>query len=195
MKIGVLALQGGFAEHIVALHKTGASSIEIRKKEDLNAGLDGLILPGGESTVIGRLLHETGLFAPIKEMIDGGLPVFGTCAGMILLADRIVNEPYAYFGSIDIAVRRNAFGRQLGSFKTSGIFADIGDIPMTFIRAPYIETAGENVRILASAKSRIVAAQCGNILVTAFHPELTEDLRVLEYYLRIVSKEIYTPIK
>ncbi len=154
-------------------------------------GLDGLILPGGESTVMGRLLHETGLFDPIKEMIDGGLPVFGTCAGMILLADRIANEPYAYFRSIDISVKRNAFGRQLGSFKISGIFAGIGEIPMTFIRAPYIETTGENVRILASVKSRIVAVRCGNILVTAFHPELTEDLRVLEYYLRIVSKEIY----
>lgn len=190
MKVGVLALQGGFAEHIGALNRAGVSSIEIRKKEDLNTGLDGLILPGGESTVIGRLLHETGLFAPIKYMIDGGLPVFGTCAGMILLADRIVNEPRAYFRSIDIAVRRNAFGRQLGSFKTSGIFADIGEIPMTFIRAPYIETAGKNVHILATVKNRIVAAQCGNILVTAFHPELTEDQRVLEYYLGIISKEI-----
>lgn len=183
MKIGVLALQGGFAEHIGALNKMGVSSTEIRKKEDLNTGLDGLILPGGESTVIGRLLYETGLYKPIKEMIDGGLPVFGTCAGMILLADRIVNEPRAYFRSIDIAVKRNAFGRQLGSFKTSGIFADIGEIPMTFIRAPYIETVGKNVRILATVKSRIVAARCGNILATAFHPELTEDLRVLKYFI------------
>lgn len=187
MKIGVLALQGGFAEHITALKKTGVSGVEIRKREDLTDNLDGLIFPGGESTVIGRLLHETGLFSPIKKKIDGGLPAFGTCAGMILLANKLVDEPNAYFGSIDIAVRRNAFGRQLGSFKTSGVFGGIGEIPMTFIRAPYIETAGENVRILAMVRSRIVAAQCGNTLVTAFHPELTEDLRVLEYFLSMVK--------
>ena len=182
MRIGVLALQGGFAEHIAALDKLGVSSFEIRKRADLKGGFDGLILPGGESTVIGRLIYETELFDPLKELIDCGLPVFGTCAGMILLAEKIENEPNAYFGSIGIAVKRNAFGRQLGSFMTMGHFSGVGEIPMTFIRAPYIKTVDENVSILASVNGFKVAAEAGNILVTAFHPELTNDLHVLEYF-------------
>lgn len=187
MKIGVLALQGGFAEHIRALDQLGVPNFEIRNPADLNGPLDGLILPGGESTVIGRLLRETGLFAPIQALLDGGLPVFGTCAGMILLAERIEDEPCVYFRSIDITVKRNAFGRQLGSFRTTGPFADVGEIPMTFIRAPYIKSAGADVSILASAGGVKVAAESKNILVTAFHPELTEDLRVLTYFLRKIA--------
>jgi pyridoxal 5'-phosphate synthase pdxT subunit len=184
MKIGVLALQGDFAEHINALGRAGVSSAEIRKKEDLDDSFDGLILPGGESTVIGRLLREMALFDPIREMIAGGLPVFGTCAGMILLADIIENEPRSSLGGMDITVRRNAYGRQLGSFKTTGVFAGIGEIPMTFIRAPYIASAGDGVTLLAAVNGHPVAAESGNTLVTSFHPELTEDLRVLEYFLR-----------
>jgi 5'-phosphate synthase pdxT subunit len=183
MRIGVLALQGGFAEHIAALLKLGVAGLEIRKPSDLDGGIDGLIIPGGESTVIGRLLRETGLFALLKARIDGGLPVFGTCAGMILLAKKIENEPAAHFAAIGITVKRNAFGRQLGSFRTTGAFRGIGEIPMTFIRAPYIESADDTVRILASVDGIKVAAESGNILVTAFHPELTDDLRVLSYFL------------
>jgi len=188
MRIGVLALQGGFAEHIAALDALGVPNFEIRKRADLNGDIDGLILPGGESTVVGRLLRETGLFEPIKALIDGGLPVFGTCAGMILLAEKIDGEPDVYFGSIGIKVKRNAFGRQLGSFQALGSFAGVGEVPMTFIRAPYIETAGEAVRILSSVNGCKVAAENGNILVTAFHPELTNDLRVLKYFLKKVKR-------
>lgn len=184
MRIGVLALQGGFAEHRMALDKLGVSNFEIRKKADLSGDIDGLIFPGGESTVIGRLLRETELFEPVKGLIEDGLPVFGTCAGMILLAEKIENEPQAYFGSMGITVKRNAFGRQLGSFKTTGVFSGIGEIPMTFIRAPYIATAGENVNILASVNGCPVAAESDHILVTAFHPELTENLQVFEYFLK-----------
>ena len=187
MKIGVLALQGGFAEHIATLDRLGIENFEIRKKTDLNCCPDGLILPGGESTVMGRLLHETDLFEPLKERIDGGIPVFGTCAGMILLAHQIENEPSVYFSRIGIKVKRNAFGRQLGSFTTTGSFKGIGEIPMTFIRAPYIETADQNVNILASVNGTSVAAEYENVLVTAFHPELTDDLRVLEYFIKKVK--------
>jgi len=187
MKIGVLALQGGFAEHITALNALGISSVEIRKKTDLDTELNGLIIPGGESTVMGKLLHETRLFDPIKDRIDSGIAVWGTCAGMILLAEKIANESQAYFGSIAITVKRNAFGRQLGSFHTTGSFKGIGEIPMTFIRAPYIETAGGSVEPLATVNGKLVAAESKNVLVTAFHPELTDDLRVLEYFLHKIK--------
>ncbi len=183
MKIGVLALQGGFAEHSRALDTLGIPNFEIRKATDLNKGPDGLIIPGGESTVMGRLLHETGLFFPLKKMIDTGLPVFGTCAGMILLAKQITHEPKPYFCSMDISVKRNAFGRQMGSFHTTGEFLEIGDIPMTFIRAPIIEMEGPDIQILASVDGNKVAARNKTMLVTAFHPELTANLQVLQYFL------------
>ncbi|MDP4109952.1 MAG: pyridoxal 5'-phosphate synthase glutaminase subunit PdxT [Bacillota bacterium] len=183
--IGVLALQGGFIEHVKALRKLGADNFEIRKQSDLDVkNLSGLILPGGESTVIGKLLHETGLFDPIDELIRKGVPVFGTCAGLILLAERIENDRSVYFGAINITAKRNAYGRQLGSFRTEGDFDGVGKIPMTFIRAPYIEETGDGVKILSRVKGRIVAARQKNVLVTAFHPELTNDLRVHEYFLK-----------
>lgn len=189
--IGVLALQGGFIEHIHALDKLGADSFEIRKKTDLDGRkIDGLILPGGESTVIGKLLRETGLFDPIKDMIDGGVPVFGTCAGLILLAKKIENNDNVYFGAIDITAKRNAFGRQLGSFHTDEEFLGIGRVPMTFIRAPYIETAADDVEILSSVNGSIIAAKQKNVLVTAFHPELTDDLRVYEYFFKHFGVQI-----
>jgi 5'-phosphate synthase pdxT subunit len=185
--IGVLALQGGFIEHIQMLERLGADSFEIRKTEDLkNRCIDGLILPGGESTTIGKLLHEDGLFTPLKEMINGGIPVLGTCAGLILLANKIENQAEAYFQAIDITVKRNAFGRQLGSFFTYEKFAGIGRIPMTFIRAPYITGASDYARILAKVDGHIVAARQDKVLVTAFHPELTEDSRIHEYFLKMV---------
>jgi len=191
MRIGVLALQGGFAEHLAALKKLGVDGFEIRKKADLSGDIDGIIIPGGESTGIGRLLHETKLFEPIKALIDVGLSVFGTCAGMILLAEKIENDPAVYFGGIGIMVKRNAYGRQLGSFRTTGVFSDVGEIPMTFIRAPYIATAGDSVRILAAVDGIKVAAESENILVTAFHPELTDDLRVHQYFLdKVTSRAV-----
>jgi pyridoxal 5''-phosphate synthase, glutaminase subunit Pdx2 len=184
MRIGVLALQGAFYEHINALNKLGTDSFEIRKKSDLESGkLDGLILPGGESTVIGKLLRETGLFEPLKTLIENGLPVLGTCAGLILLANKIENDDIVWFGSINISAKRNAFGRQLGSFSTEEEFEGIGNIPMTFIRAPYISKVGDGVKILSRINGHIVAAEQKNVIVTAFHPELTDNLLVHRYFL------------
>lgn len=184
MRIGVLSLQGGFAEHISSLTKLNAEAFEIRKKSDLVGNIDGLIIPGGESTVMRKLLIDTELFDPIKSLIRDGLPVFGTCAGMILLAKNTADNPMGGFDGIDITVKRNAYGRQLSSFMIEEEFADIGRIPMTFIRAPYITTARSDVRILAIVNGIKVAAENKNILVTAFHPELTEDLSVHQYFLR-----------
>lgn len=187
MRIGVLALQGGFAEHMAALGKLGAEAFEIRNRGDLDGAIDGLIIPGGESTVISRLLRDTELYAPLKKLIDGGLSVFGTCAGMILLAEKVANDPAVCFGCLGITVRRNAFGRQLGSFHAEEVFHGVGRIPMTFIRAPYIESARSGVTVLAEIDGIKVAAESKNILVTAFHPELTDDLRVHQYFLNKIS--------
>lgn len=183
--IGVLALQGGFIEHIDMLKRLGADSFEIRKEKDIyNKKIDGIIFPGGESTVIGKLLKETGLFDGLKKLIDEGTPVLGTCAGLILLAKQIENDNNIWFSAMDICAKRNAYGRQLGSFNTAADFDGIGKIPMTFIRAPYITKAGATVKILAQYKDKIIAAEQNNILVTAFHPELTNDLRIHEYFLK-----------
>lgn len=186
MNIGILAVQGAFAEHEAALDRLGAPHFEIRRKGDLERPMDGLILPGGESTVMGKLLRELGLFEPLKKRIENGMPVFGTCAGLLLLAKTIVNDGAVYFGSMDIAARRNAYGRQLGSFQTVQPFEGLGELPMTFIRAPYIETAGGGVRVLARAEGRIVAARQGSQLVTAFHPELTGSDAVHRYFLGMI---------
>jgi 5'-phosphate synthase pdxT subunit len=161
-------------------------SFEIRKKEDLQTAMDGLILPGGESTVIGKLLNELGLFYPLKEQIQNGLPVFGTCAGMILLARKITGTDTTYFGAIDIEVRRNAYGRQSGSFHTEAVFKGIGPVPMTFIRAPYIERVAPETEILSEVNKHIVAARQGHILATACHPELTADNRIHRYFVEQV---------
>lgn len=185
-RIGVLALQGAFEEHIKMLNSLDADGFEIRRRSDLTGQeIDGLILPGGESTVIGKLLRELGMMDYLRDMINEGVPVFGTCAGMVLLAKNIVNDSQKYLGTMDIMVRRNAYGRQLGSFHTAGQFEGIGEVPMTFIRAPYIESIDEagNVRILAVIKNHIVAAGQKNMLVTSFHPELTKDTRIHQYFL------------
>ena len=180
---GVLALQGGFAEHITALQRLGEPCFEIRKNDAALRRADRLILPGGESTVMLKLLRELGLYEPLRELIGGGMPVFGTCAGLILLAREVENRGEHCFGAIDIRARRNAYGRQLGSFFVREAFADLSDVPMTFIRAPYIESAGGGVEILARTGGHIVAARQENVLVTAFHPELSNDLRVHRYFL------------
>lgn len=187
MKAGVLALQGGFAEHIAALNKLGVSNQEIRKAADFDDSIDAMIFPGGESTTIRKLLQETGLFQPIKERLDAGMPAWGTCAGLILLANRIADEPGCCFGSIDLTARRNAYGRQLGSFQTDAEFHGIGIFPMTFIRAPLIETVGDGVTVLATVNGKIVAAENNTVLVTSFHPELTDDTRVHEYFLKKIK--------
>ncbi|MGM9637453.1 MAG: pyridoxal 5'-phosphate synthase glutaminase subunit PdxT [Eubacteriales bacterium] len=185
--IAVLALQGAFIEHEQMLEKLGADSFEIRQLPDLDRPFDGLIIPGGESTVQGKLLRELGLFDPIKAKIEGGLPVFGTCAGLLLLAKKIENDDRTHLATMDIIALRNAYGRQLGSFDTTAPFEGIGEIPMTFIRAPYIGSVSGDAKALATVDGKIVAAREKNQLVTAFHPELTKDLSVHRYFLDMIE--------
>ena len=186
MRIGVLALQGAFLEHEQMLGELGVSSFEIRQKRDAEKDFDGLILPGGESTVQGKLLRDLELFEPLRERIFSGLPVFGTCAGLLLLAKRIENDERSYFAAMDILAVRNAYGRQLGSFYTEADCRGIGKIPMTFIRAPYIAEVYGTAEVLASVDGRIVAAREKNLLVTAFHPELNGDLSVHRYFTEMI---------
>ncbi|WP_415990445.1 pyridoxal 5'-phosphate synthase glutaminase subunit PdxT [Intestinibacter bartlettii] len=190
MRIGVLAMQGAYREHLKILKSLGIEAIDVRYEEDID-NIDGLIIPGGESTTMGKLIKTLGLYDKLKSRIENNMPVWGTCAGMILLAKNIVNEYYNHLSVMNISVIRNAYGRQLGSFETKAPVKGIGeDIDMVFIRAPYIESVGENVEILSTVDGNIVAAQEGNILVTSFHPELTEDLRLHKYFINIVSKSI-----
>lgn len=189
MTIAVLALQGAFLEHEKMLKDLGADCFEIRQAADLKRHFDGLIIPGGESTTIRKLLTELGLYDFIKEKIISGMPVFGTCAGLITLAKKItgdVKNPDKSLEVMDITACRNGYGRQLGSFFTRADFAG-REIPMTFIRAPYIESVGENVEVLSAVDGKVVAAKEKNMLVTAFHPELLEDKTVHEYFLKMVK--------
>ena len=191
MKAAVLALQGAFIEHEQVLQRLGVETVEIRQLKDWTefmspsplGGVRGrlLVLPGGESTVQMRLLHELGLFEPIRKAISDGLPVLGTCAGMILLSD-------GYLGTMHIRVRRNAYGRQLGSFHTTGAVDGIGaDVPMTFIRAPYIEKVlADDCSPIAIVDGHIVAARQGNQIATAFHPELDDDLRLHQFLIDMI---------
>lgn len=188
MRVGVLALQGAFIEHESRIAELGATPFEIRTRTDLESPFDGLILPGGESTVQGKLLHELELFDPLRRMIGAGLPVFGTCAGLILLARRIQDDPLVHFGSLDVVVERNAYGRQLGSFQAEGPFAGGASIPMSFIRAPAIREVGSGVDVLASENGIPVAVRQGNILATAFHPELDPDTTIHSYFLSMVEE-------
>ena len=187
MTVGILALQGAFAEHGQVLDRLGVEHFEIRKKKDLEHPFDGLILPGGESTVMSKLLHELGMFEIIREKVVSGLPVFGTCAGLILLAKEVEDNP-SHLATMSIRVKRNAYGRQLGSFYTEEEFKGIGNIPMSFIRAPYIEKVYDDTEVLAMADGKIVAARQGNQLVTAFHPEVTDDVRVHQYFLDMIQE-------
>ena len=188
MRVGVLALQGAFIEHESRIAELGATPFEIRTRTDVESPFDGLILPGGESTVQGKLLHELELFDPLRRMTGAGLPVFGTCAGLILLARRIQDDPLVHFGSLDVVVERNAYGRQLGSFQAEGPFAGGVSIPMSFIRAPAIREVGSGVDVLASENGIPVAVRQGNILATAFHPELDPDTTVHSYFLSMVEE-------
>lgn len=185
MKIAILALQGAFAEHEQMLHLLGAETILVRNLDDWQSFLSsngvGFVIPGGESTSMMRIMKDEELFEPIREAILGGFPVLGTCAGLIML-DR------NHLDVMDILAKRNAYGRQLGSFNYEGEFKGLGKVPMTFIRAPYIEEAGPEVEILATVEGKIVAARQKNMLVTAFHPELTDDTRIHELFLKIVEE-------
>jgi 5'-phosphate synthase pdxT subunit len=191
LKIGVLALQGGFAEHIAMLNSLAVTAVEVRLPSDLQ-GISGLIIPGGESTAISRLLRARQLLSAIKEMAaHHGLAIWGTCAGAILLAKEVDNLSPPGLQLMDIAVVRNVFGRQVDSFTTELEFADLGDVPFpaVFIRAPIIERVGKNVKVLVQLPDgRIVAARQNNFLVTSFHPELTGDNRFHKYFLQMISK-------
>ena len=188
MKIAVLAVQGDFAEHKKMLEKLGASCVELRKKEDLFQKYDGIILPGGESTVQGKLLRELDMFDSLKRQIEDGLPVMATCAGLILLAENIENDDRKYLKTLPVTVKRNAYGRQLGSFHAENEFKGLCFIPMTFIRAPYIKSVSDEVEILAKENEHIVAVRYMNQLAMSFHPELDEDERVHKYFMEMVQE-------
>ena len=189
MVVGVLALQGAFLEHEKMLEKLNVDFIEIRKKEDLKIHIDGLILPGGESTTIGKLLKDLDIYEDLKLTIQQGLPIFGTCAGMILLAKKLYNDDTVHLGLMDIEVKRNAYGRQLGSFVVNQDFQNMGIIPMVFIRAPYIQSVKENVEVLCVVNDNIVGARQDNMLVTSFHPELTSSTKVHEYFINMIKEK------
>ena len=167
------------------IRKLCADCVELRQAADLEQSFDGLILPGGESTVQGKLLGELHMLEPLRDRIREGLPVLGTCAGLILLAQEIADEEQTYLGTLPVKVKRNAYGRQLGSFHTKQEIQGIGMVPMTFIRAPYVEAAGDGVETLACVDGKIVAVRYVNQIGIAFHPELDEDNRIHEMFLSL----------
>ena len=203
LKIAVLAVQGAFIEHEKMLEQLGAECIELRQAADCEQDFDGLVLPGGESTVQNKLLRELGMYDILKAKIDAGLPVLATCAGMILLADTIGNDDMRCFGTLPVTVRRNAYGRQLGSFSGMHDVAGIGEFEMRFIRAPYVEKINESasasaladekaagsdsVHILGTVENRIVGVEYKNQIALAFHPELTDDTRIHEKFLKLCA--------
>lgn len=187
MRIGVLALQGAVSEHIALLNRLGAKAHPIKRTDELSE-VDGLILPGGESTTMGRLMHLYGLIEGIKEFHRLGKPIFGTCAGLILLAKRIRGEEGNHLGLMDIEVERNAFGRQRESFEAEITVPGVAtDFPAVFIRAPYVTQVFGEARVLAKYEEKIVAVEEGSLMATAFHPELTEDDRFHQYFLTKVE--------
>lgn len=183
MKIGILGFQGAVIEHQRHIEKIGHEAIIVRYPEQL-AELDGMILPGGESTTIGKLLNRTGMMGPLRERIREGLPVWGTCAGMILLAKELENDPVRHLAVMDITVKRNAYGTQIDSFDVNVEIPEVstGEIPLVFIRAPYITSVGEGVKVISRIDGHIVAARENNMLVTSFHPELTDCSAFHRYF-------------
>ena len=197
-RIGVLALQGDVREHLQVLHEQGADAVTVRRPEEL-AGVDGLVIPGGESTTMVKLAERFGLLEPLRAAVRAGLPAYGSCAGMILLADRLLDAPpdQQTVGGLDVTVRRNAFGRQVDSFEADiridGL--DGGPVHAVFIRAPWVEDAGEDVEVLGRvvggpADGKIVAVRQGDLVATSFHPELTGDRRVHALFVDIVRRRL-----
>jgi 5'-phosphate synthase pdxT subunit len=188
-RVGVLALQGAFREHRQVLEHLGCDVIEVRKTSDIK-GIHGLIIPGGESTTIGKILQIDELGEKIKELGTRNLPIFGTCAGMILLSKTIIDSNQYRLNLMDTVVERNAFGRQVASFETDLLVPALGFIPLraVFIRAPYLREVAPNVGILAEYDGKIVFVRQGNLLASAFHPELTPDLRVHQYFLNMIDE-------
>jgi 5'-phosphate synthase pdxT subunit len=195
-RVGVLALQGDVREHERALRAAGAVPVPVRGPDALD-DLDGLVLPGGESTTMSRLLGLAGLLAPLRARVADGLPVYGSCAGLVLLAEQVLDgrPDQQGVGGLDVAVRRNAFGRQVDSFETDLGFAGVGEVHAVFIRAPWVERTGERAQVLArvpddgtAAAGRVVAVRQGSVLATSFHPELTGDVRVHRLFVDMVKE-------
>ena len=188
-RVGVLAYQGDVREHLVALEAAGAVPVEVRTLEDLDS-VDGLVIPGGESTVIGKLANRYGLLEPLRERARAGLPMFGTCAGLIFLAREVEGPPQNLLGVLDARVRRNAFGRQVASFEAEvdvkGV--DGGPVSGAFIRAPWVAEAAPEVEVLAEVDGKVVAVRQGNLLATAFHPELTGEVRLHRWLVDLVAE-------
>lgn len=190
--VGILALQGDVREHRRALEAVGAVVRSVRTAEELD-GLDGIVLPGGESTTIGRLLDVFGLLGPLRDALGAGLPAYGCCAGMVLLADEIVGGPpgQVLLGGLDVTVRRNAFGSQVHSFEAPLTVAGLdSDLHAVFIRAPWVERAGPGVQVLAEVRGHPVAVRQGDLLATSFHPELTGDVRLHALFAEVVRTSI-----
>ncbi len=198
MKVGVLALQGDVREHISSLIACGIDPVEVRRPSELFE-VDALVIPGGESTTIAQLAQIFGLFQPIKDRIKAGMPVYGSCAGMILLADQIIDAKKGQetFGGLDITVRRNAFGRQVDSFETDIAFNDGSAelVKAVFIRAPWVEKCADSVVVLAQVDSHPVAVRSKTLLATSFHPELTGDHRIHRYFIEEVAKPALVKVK
>jgi 5'-phosphate synthase pdxT subunit len=188
-RVGVLAYQGDVREHLAALEAAGAVPVEVRRVEELDA-VDGLVIPGGESTVIGKLAARYGLLEPLRARVAAGLPVLGTCAGMILLAREVEGPPQELLGVLDVRVRRNAFGRQVASFEAEvdvkGV--DGGPVAGAFIRAPWVADAGPEVEVLAEVEGKVVAVRQGNLLATAFHPELSGEVRLHRWLVGLIAE-------
>ena len=191
MRIGVLAVQGAFAGHEAVLRGLGADCVQLRQKKDLTC-IDGLVLPGGESTVQGLLLRQLDMFDELKGLISEGLPVLATCAGLILLAQKLDGDETHHFATLPVTVRRNAYGRQLGSFETRAAVGEIADFPLVFIRAPYITEHGEDVKVLSTVDGKVVGVEYKNQIGLAFHPEMTKDSRLHEMFLRLVRERMNT---
>ncbi|WP_195851394.1 pyridoxal 5'-phosphate synthase glutaminase subunit PdxT [Aerococcus tenax] len=188
MTIAVLALQGAFIEHENILRQLGAQVKEIRQLKDLDLDdIDGLVLPGGESTVQGQLLEKLGLLEPVRQLIQDGLPTLATCAGLILLADHIANDTNRYLRTLPVTVERNAYGRQLGSFATQTQVGPLSDYPAVFIRAPYVADYDQDVQVLTQVDGKVVGGEYENQIGLAFHPELTQDYRIHQYFLQKVE--------
>lgn len=188
IKIGVLGLQGAVREHVHSVEESGAEAIVIKKVEQLDE-IDGLILPGGESTTMRKLIDKYQFMDKLKEFANSGKPMFGTCAGLILLAKRVVGYDEPHIGIMDVTVERNSFGRQRESFEADlDITGAAIDFPAVFIRAPHIVEAGENVEVISKHEGRIVAAREGNVLGCSFHPELTDDHRLTQYFVTMVKE-------
>ncbi|HET8789238.1 MAG TPA: pyridoxal 5'-phosphate synthase glutaminase subunit PdxT [Actinomycetes bacterium] len=188
-RVGVLAFQGDVREHLAALAAVGADPVEVRTMADLDS-VEGLVVPGGESTVIGKLAARYGLLAPLRARVADGLPVLGTCAGMIFLAREVEGPPQDLLGVLDVRVRRNAFGRQVASFEAGvdvkGV--DGGPVSGAFIRAPWVAEAAPEVEVLAEVDGKVVAVRQGNLLATAFHPELTGEVRLHRWLVDLVAE-------